>query len=618
MSRVGPLGATCLLAILMVLAGGSPAMSQCDSLVVLPPHTGSQDAIHVGQTSNALWNPCAPANPNGADWVQVFDLPFACANMSCLRVSSSGSSNTYSEVLIDGGSLGFLTTNPGPDCSFVTTEFPIALTPGSHTIQIKSNYATGGPDFAFHDVRLTCAAGTPLVCPGNQQVYLPVPSTDPNLVVPILITGTTQPLEAFLMDIVFDNTSINYDSTTASNFTGPWTYFDSNALAADSVRIGGFTIPPMSPSNPDTMALMYFNIPSPLVTDPDSIWAMNFQDDFDGLPDCLGVVSYVPCGHGDVNNNGILTPADALCAWKCFLNFGVMTPDCLFPGMECERNATDVNCDGDCTTSDALWIADRAVYCGGAPLHCGGTGPPCPTPMGAALPAIAQISSIRLGPASIERGKSTRVALEVQGTGTIRSFGLDVVLPEGVEIVGMERSDATADWMGLDQGNAPGVLRMGGFSLEGAELPEGEWLTLGWVEVRAAVDAADELSFSLLDLSSELSGAQYVDGGVQVFGDVTALPSAFSLGEPRPNPSRGAVSVDFLVPAGPSRQVDIAIYNVNGQMVRQIENAQRTPGTYTVDWDGRDASGNRVAPGAYFFSMKAETFQATRKVVQMR
>ncbi|MBZ0270128.1 hypothetical protein K8I85_18400, partial [bacterium] len=356
MSRVGPLGATCLLAVFIVLAGGSPALSQCDSLVVLPPHTSSQDAIHVGQTSNPAWLPCAPANPNGVDWVQVFDLPFACANVSCLRIDSSGSDITKSEVFIDGGSLGFLTTDLGENCSFVTTEFPIALAPGSHTISVKSNAGGGGPDFAFHNVRLSCIAGSPLVCPSNKMVYLPVPSSDPNLVVPITITGTTAPLEAFLMDVTFDDLTLSYDSTTTSNFTGPWTYFASSALAADSVRIGGFTVPPMAPANPDTMALMYFNIPSPLVTDPDSIWVTNFQDDFEGLPECLGVVTYVPCGHGDVNGSGILTPGDAVCAWKCFLNFDEMTPECLFPGIDCERNAADVNCDGVCTTADALWI----------------------------------------------------------------------------------------------------------------------------------------------------------------------------------------------------------------------------------------------------------------------
>ncbi|MBZ0267619.1 T9SS type A sorting domain-containing protein, partial [bacterium] len=203
-------------------------------------------------------------------------------------------------------------------------------------------------------------------------------------------------------------------------------------------------------------------------------------------------------------------------------------------------------------------------------------------------------------------------------TGALRSFGLDVILPDGVEVDGMERSEATSDWMGLDQGNAPGVLRMGGYNLTGVPLSTGEWVTLGYVEVHAGAEAAEVLTFSLLDLSQELAGAQYVEAGIQVFGDVTELPSAFSLSEPRPNPSRGAVSVDFLVPAGPGRQVDIAVYNVHGQMVRQLENGAHSAGQYTVDWDGRDESGSRVAPGAYFFSMKAETFQATRKVVQMR
>ena len=62
---------------------------------------------------------------------------------------------------------------------------------------------------------------------------------------------------------------------------------------------------------------------------------------------------------GDVNDDGLLTPGDALCAFNIFLSGGTLPPDCDVPDWECELTAADPTCDGQVTPGDALAIFNR-------------------------------------------------------------------------------------------------------------------------------------------------------------------------------------------------------------------------------------------------------------------
>jgi len=60
------------------------------------------------------------------------------------------------------------------------------------------------------------------------------------------------------------------------------------------------------------------------------------------------------------------------------------------------------------------------------------------------------------------------------------------------------------------------------------------------------------------------------------------------------------------------------VYNVAGQRVRTLVNGRQRAGYKAIEWDGRDDAGRRVAPGVYFYRMKAGRFEATRKLTLLR
>ncbi|MBZ0266537.1 T9SS type A sorting domain-containing protein [bacterium] len=95
-----------------------------------------------------------------------------------------------------------------------------------------------------------------------------------------------------------------------------------------------------------------------------------------------------------------------------------------------------------------------------------------------------------------------------------------------------------------------------------------------------------------------------------------ATPLALSLSQNAPNPFSGSTSLRFAVPnAGP---VKLSVYNVGGQKVVELVNRRMDAGTYSADWDGRDAHGSRVAGGVYFYRLEAGGQNLTKEMVRLR
>jgi hypothetical protein len=91
---------------------------------------------------------------------------------------------------------------------------------------------------------------------------------------------------------------------------------------------------------------------------------------------------------------------------------------------------------------------------------------------------------------------------------------------------------------------------------------------------------------------------------------------AFALAQNQPNPFGPATRIEYSVPE--RTVVDLAVYNVRGQRVRTLANGPRETGRYQVAWDGRDASGRRVAAGVYFYRLDADFGSLTNKMTILK
>jgi hypothetical protein len=101
---------------------------------------------------------------------------------------------------------------------------------------------------------------------------------------------------------------------------------------------------------------------------------------------------------------------------------------------------------------------------------------------------------------------------------------------------------------------------------------------------------------------------------VQVGG--RELPLNYELGQSRPNPSRGKVSISFaLKKAG---KTSLTIYNITGQAVRRLEGGELPAGYHTRSWDGRDMQGQAVTNGVYFYKLSSGEYNAVNKLTILR
>lgn len=95
-----------------------------------------------------------------------------------------------------------------------------------------------------------------------------------------------------------------------------------------------------------------------------------------------------------------------------------------------------------------------------------------------------------------------------------------------------------------------------------------------------------------------------------------AVPDRYVLDQNYPNPFNPETSIRYQLPqSGP---VSLTVFNSLGQTVRTLVQGNKAAGSYTVRWDGRDASGRAVSSGVYLYLLKAGDFVQTRKMLLLK
>ena len=67
-----------------------------------------------------------------------------------------------------------------------------------------------------------------------------------------------------------------------------------------------------------------------------------------------------------------------------------------------------------------------------------------------------------------------------------------------------------------------------------------------------------------------------------------------------------------------STNIELSIYNVNGQLVRRLFSEEVPAGEYEACWDFHDDKGLLVGPGVYFLHLKAPEGHAASKIIITR
>ena len=126
------------------------------------------------------------------------------------------------------------------------------------------------------------------------------------------------------------------------------------------------------------------------------------------------------------------------------------------------------------------------------------------------------------------------------------------------------------------------------------------------------VIATDGQSFKT---ASAVGGQLRVDGR-QLIPDVLEIKQSY------PNPFTAFTTIEYDVPS--DQNVVIRIFNIRGQIVKTLVDEDKSPGYYSIVWDGTNDNGDEVSSGVYFCQMytpknpNGGQFVKAKKMVKIR
>jgi len=83
-----------------------------------------------------------------------------------------------------------------------------------------------------------------------------------------------------------------------------------------------------------------------------------------------------------------------------------------------------------------------------------------------------------------------------------------------------------------------------------------------------------------------------------------------------PNPFNPETTIAYSVKE--RELVNIEIFNVKGQLVKNLVKSIQEPGNHTVVWDGNDNKGCPVSSGVYYYKMNAGRYSCTKKMMMIK
>ena len=136
---------------------------------------------------------------------------------------------------------------------------------------------------------------------------------------------------------------------------------------------------------------------------------------------------------------------------------------------------------------------------------------------------------------------------------------------------------------------------------------DGEVVTIA----AAAIDGGE-----LFRVNGTSSAPEVVSATLNGAEAMVAVPMSFELRQNTPNPFNPSTTIAFSLPE--SAPVTLAIYDVNGRMVRTLVSGERGAGPHEVVWNGMDDNGRAVASGVYVYRLAAGNDVSTRRLALIR
>jgi hypothetical protein len=98
--------------------------------------------------------------------------------------------------------------------------------------------------------------------------------------------------------------------------------------------------------------------------------------------------------------------------------------------------------------------------------------------------------------------------------------------------------------------------------------------------------------------------------------DPVPMPTTYVLNQNYPNPFNPNTQISFSIPK--ESHVNLQVYDMMGRVVATLVDEVLPAGTHAKVWNGRTSDGRVMASGIYFYTIKAEGYIATKKMMLLK
>jgi hypothetical protein len=325
---------------------------------------------------------------------------------------------------------------------------------------------------------------------------------------------------------------------------------------------------------------------------------------------------------GDVNGDGIINIGDVVYLVTYLYKAGP-APDPLWVG--------DANSDGIINVGDVVYLISY-LYRGGPP--------PCSP--GGGREILASVSRLNgsTGHAEISVAVKTNPSEDISSAfakGAPGDFdemveisvtakfdrivaGVDLEVefdPDQVTMLDPQLTPLTGG-LQLFAGAKDGAQRIGMVDLSGKNFVAPGEGTLVTLRARGSdlssirITRATLVDLDAKPLALQLSG----ELNLEAAKGSDSRPKCFSLSQNYPNPFNPRTSIRYALPR--DARVKLMVYNLLGQKVATLVDEYQSAGYSTVWWDGKDAEGDEVSSGVYFYRLTADEFSEVKKMMMVK
>ncbi|MEM8486197.1 MAG: PKD domain-containing protein [Bacteroidota bacterium] len=206
----------------------------------------------------------------------------------------------------------------------------------------------------------------------------------------------------------------------------------------------------------------------------------------------------------------------------------------------------------------------------------------------------------------------TTAVVRASGSGSVEATFL--IHDEGgnpvqdVSISGMFSGDLSGTDTGITDNNGEAVLISDNFSTRPSLLEIcADAVTHASLVYDAAQNSDGSFDCATAALSETAGGSDFL----QIEAESVAIPETFSLTQNYPNPFNPVTNISYDLPD--DVDVRLTVYNVLGQVVRELVNTRQPAGSYVVPFDA-----NHLSAGIYIYRIEAGAFSSSRQMLLLK